>query len=845
VSALDEALGRLATTPVLLAACDYDGTLAPIVDDPSRARPTRESVVALRMLAGLPDTHVAVVSGRAIRDLGVLSGLPQSVHLVGSHGSEFDMDFIDALDEAARARLGEVCAAVAAVADGHGGFLIEHKPASVAFHYRTAPEEEARRAVAAVRGLARAREGVFLKEGKKVVELSVVAMHKGAALETLRHRLGASAVLFVGDDHTDEDAFARLTGPDVSVKVGPGETVATHRLRGPTEVAAMLASLGERRAAWARGADVPPIEEHSMLSDMRTVAFVTPDARLTWCCLPRADAPAVFAELVGGPAAGRFVVRPRDRDWGAPRQRYVDDSLVLETSWPGVRVTDFLDCSGDRAHRRPGRSDLLRVVEGRGKVEIEFAPRLDFGRMVTRLEAREGGLAVLGAYDPLVLYAPGVHWRIVPEGPHQTARAVVELGDEPLVLELRYGTASLRPTVQAQRQRLEHTERFWSSWAQRLVTPPFAPSLLRRSALVLRALVHGPTGALLAAGTTSLPEDLGGVRNWDYRFCWLRDAAMSASALVKLGSLGEAMAYLDWLVDVVARSDSASWLMPLYSVAGHVLGPEAEIGELSGYQGSRPVRVGNAASHQVQLDVFGPIVQLVADLVAVDAPLSGEHLRLVERMVDAVERNWRTPDHGIWEIRKAPRHHVHSKVMCWVSVDRGLAILRALHERDQPRWVQLRDEIAEDVLTHGWKEDVGAFTAAYDGEDLDASTLIIGLVGLLPTWDPRYVATVETIERELRDGPTVYRYRADDGLPGFEGGFHLCASWLVEAYLRVGRLGDARRLFEAYTVLAGRTGLLSEQYDPADRRGLGNHPQAYSHLALIENALSLARLEGG
>jgi GH15 family glucan-1,4-alpha-glucosidase len=579
-----------------------------------------------------------------------------------------------------------------------------------------------------------------------------------------------------------------------------------------------------------------------MLSDLRTAALVESSGRITWCCLPRIDSPPIFAELLGGPRAGRFSVTPLHAD-GPARQRYLGDSLILETAWDRVRVTDFLDCSGGRPNQRAGRAELVRIIEGEGAVEIVFAPRLDFGRSITRLSARDGGVVVEDTHDPIVLHAPGVRWTIVDEGRHQTARATVELNGEPLVLEMRYGMGSLRPTPNHGRRRLELTEKYWATWAERLETPDRAPDLVRRSAAVLKGLVYGPTGAISAAATTSLPEHIGGVRNWDYRYCWLRDAAMSASALVKLGSVGEAMAYLDWVLGVVSHSDSPELLMPLYAVTGEALGPEAEIGDLPGYRGSRPVRVGNAAARQVQIDVFGPIVELVRDLMHRDAALSSEHWRLVEQMVGAVERRWREPDHGIWEIRKPMRHHVHSKVMCWVTVDRGLEISRAFLDRDQPRWADLGNEIRADLLEHGWKDDPGAFTAAYDGADLDAAALTVGLTGLLEPGDERFDRTVRAVEAELRSGPTVYRYRCDDGLPGFEGGFHLCAGWLVEAYLRTGRRRDAEELFDAYTALAGPTGLLSEQFGPQSGRSLGNHPQAYSHLMLIENALSLSRAE--
>ena len=361
-----------------------------------------------------------------------------------------------------------------------------------------------------------------------------------------------------------------------------------------------------------------------------------------------------------------------------------------------------------------------------------------------------------------------------------------------------------------------------------------------RSALTLRALCHGPTGAILAAATTSLPEDLGGIRNWDYRYCWLRDAALTATTLARLDSHGEGMAYLDWVLNILETRVDPERLAPLYNVTGRHLPPEGVIEELPGYGGSRPVRVGNAADGQVQLDVFGPIVDLVHVLLSRGEALSAEHWRLVEAMVLAVSRRWTEPDHGIWEIRKPPRHHVYSKVMCWVTVDRAISIADQFLDREPEAWLELRDQIAVDILENGWNAERGAFTAAYDGDDLDASVLAVGLWGLIPPTDERFVSTVANVEAELRNGPTVYRYREDDGLPGQEGGFNLMTSWLIDALALVGRDSEANELFGELCQQAGATGLMAEEFDPAAQRALGNFPQAYSHLGLINNALNLS-----
>ncbi len=838
-TSLDQRLACLARTPVLLIATDYDGTLSPIVDDPADAVPLRESIVALRTLAALPNTHVAVISGRSLADLALLSGLDERVMLVGSHGSEFDHDFVRSLTAEQTELRRRLLEETRRIAENSPGFRVEPKPASVAFHFRAVEPATADRAVSELLSGAARWEGVGIKHGKKVVEFAVVHTSKGDAIDTIRQRVGAGGVVYLGDDVTDEDAFARLQGPDLGIKVGDGTTLAGFRLDNPLEVARFLARLAMAREQWLAGAAIVPIERHAMLSDGRVIALVAPGAKLAWMCAPRIDGPALFADLLGGPSAGHFTVRPVGGGEGV--SRYEGDSLVLITEWPQVKVTDFLDCSAGRPTQRAGRTDFVRLIEGSGEVQITFAPRLDFGRTPTRLVVREGGLEIDDTIDPIVLRTPGVLWDLREDGAHHTAVGTARLDDGPLRLELRYGTGTLRdhqslsPDV---RHRL--TRDYWVSWASRLAVPGRHADLVRRSALVLKGLCYGPSGGIAAAATTSLPEHLGGVRNWDYRYCWLRDAAMSATSLVKLGSFSEAMAFLDWMLGVIDRADAPDRLMPLYTVGGAEVGAEAEIAELSGYGQSRPVRIGNAARGQVQLDVFGPIAELVWQLLLAEAPLSSEHVRLVEATVRAVEARWHEPDHGIWEIRKPRRHHVHSKVMCWLTVDRGIRILEQFLDRRRPAWEELRETIATDILAHAWNADVGSFTAAYDADDLDAAALTVGLTGLVRCTDPRFVSTVTAVERHLRDGPTVYRYISDDGLPGREGGFFLCASWLVEALHRSGRWSDAESLFESIVALAGPEGLLPEQYDPASGRTLGNHPQAYSHIGIIENAITLS-----
>lgn len=846
MSSLAESLMEISRAPVLLVACDYDGTLAQIVPVPSEAKPDRESLVALRTLASMPNTHVAVISGRALHDLAQLLGTPEDLHLVGSHGSEFDLDFATALSPQAATLRNRVLSELAAVAQEGNGFHIEEKPASIAFHYRNADDALAEQAIARILDGPATYEGVYTRQGKKVVELGVVATNKGDALETIRHRVGASAAIFIGDDRTDEDAFSTLKGPDVGIKVGEGKSIAQFRADTSKDVGRLLAQLCELRSHWLAGADAVAIADHSLLSDQRTAALLTPAARVVWMCYPRIDSPPLFSELLGGPAAGYFAIKAAD-DSQPIGQEYLNHSLVLQTHWETFSVTDYMDCSQDRVMQRAGRSDLTRVIEGTGRIVIEFAPQPDFGRMTTRLRVRDNGVEVEDALDPIVVRAPGVQWDIVDEGRHQKAVAEVNLDDHggQVTVELRCGTARLKEAIVPESRRRQQTIAHWQNWLEQLEIPDrpeLHPELIRRSALVLKGLCYGPTGAICAASTTSLPEYFGGVRNWDYRYCWLRDAALSASALVRLGSSSEAMHLLDWVLGVLEHTPSPERLHPLYTVTGSPLGPEAEIGEVSGYRGSRPVRISNLASQQVQLDVFGPVVELVSMLTDRGAPVSSHHWRVVEAMVAAVQRRWDTPDHGIWEVRLHRRHHTHSKIMCWLTVDRALAIAEQIHDRSPDGWAELRSAIAQDILSNGWCDEIDAFTAYYGDKQLDAAVLHVGLSGLLEPDDERFVRTVNTIAQHLRLGPVVYRYRYDDGLPGLEGGFHLCTSWLIEAFIRIGRVDDARDLYQQLCGLVGHTGLLSEQYDPQTKDSLGNHPQAFSHLGLINNAVALSRV---
>lgn len=877
MSDLASSLERVATSPVLLVACDFDGTLAPIVDHPSKASADPHAWDALAGLARLDRTHAIIVSGRNHEDLAGRVGLAEAeaagVRLIGSHGLEIETG-MEALKPEAKALLKELEGLVRSEAERLEGALVEVKPASAAFHWRMVGGQEGERAAERIAeraaGIGGGRGEVHVLKGHKVVELFVVRPSKGRAVQTMRHRVGATAVVYIGDDVTDEDAFAALTPTELGIKVGQGPTVASVRVHSQAEVKRVLSELLERRREWVCRCLPVPIEKHAIVSDMRTVFVLDPRGTVVWACLPRIDSPPIFALLLGGEEDGCFSILPEEEvrecpnakvegaEW--PRQEYIGDSMVLRTEWAGFTVTDYLEYPGAGEPGESAPTRLVRVIEAKNggvagsatRVRVRFVPRLDFGRCTTRLVTRGQGLEVDGWPTPIELRAwdvggEGLEWEVREGNAHHHAEATIELSRGPVVLELSFADGEGERDGSGERAQREKTRKRWAEWVAKLKLPDVRPDLVRRSALAIRALTYAPTGAICAAATTSLPEQLGGVRNWDYRYCWIRDAFMSASSLVRLGDRESGLRLLDWLLGIVERTKTPERLRPVYTVTGEELAPEADIGNVAGYGCSLPVRIGNAASMQVQLDVFGPIVELISLLEEAGVPEQPEHWRLVEQMVEAVASRWHEPDHGIWEFRTPKRHNVHTKVMCWFAVDRALRIAGRVKGRERPVWRELRRDIAADVEAKAWNAAAGksgAFAAAYGSTAIDAAVLAIGLKGMVPPMDKRFVATVDAVEHSLREGPVVHRYYSDDGLPGREGGWLLCAAWLVEALAITGRRERALEMFDELCALAGPTGLMSEQYDPAHKTALGNFPQAYSHLGVINAAVRLSSGEG-
>ena len=831
------ALDQIVTSPIALIASDFDGTIARICDQPTDAAIDPAASTALRLLSELPNTQVCVISGRSLFDLRARCGALDRVRLIGSHGGEFDTGITQALSETELATLEAAKQAMADSEQRLAGSFIEQKPHGLSFHYRCSNASYKADVIDALALRLDAIAKGFLRRGKEVLEFAVRETNKGIALERIQQHTHSSAVLFIGDDITDEDAFARIGDSGVSVKVGPEPSLARFRVDSVEQAVSILIYVAEQRQRWFADAPVSEIQHHLMLSDLRTSVLIDTTGAAVWLCFPRVDSAPIFGALVGGPAAGSFSVRLKTEQ--SPTCSYLPGTMVGETSWDSLSITDFLDCSNGRTTLRAGRTDLFRIIRGTGTVESKFAPRLDFGRIPTRIARTEYGLKIEGVTHPITLYSPGWEWQIAQDGIHSTASATRELRDETVVMQLRLGTANPPSEKVEFDSALEETTEFWRSWSGSLKLPTVAANSVEQSARVLRALTYGPTGAVLAAATTSLPEGLGGMRNWDYRYCWIRDGAFATAALARLGVSTPGIRFLDWLLEIVDECEEGEFLSPLYSVLGRHLGGEAEVAEAVGYRGSRPVRIGNLAAHQLQLDTIAPVIELLYVLHWRGADLTPDHVRLIDRMVELVQARWREPDSGIWEIRGRQRNYVHSKLMCWYTVARARELMGALGYV-RSTWEMLEAEIRSDIEARGFSETSNSYVCAYDLEEPDAALLWIVLTGFHPPTHSRSIGVVKFITAHLLRGAGVFRYALDDGLSGEEGSFHICLAWLIQAMALQGAKAEAQELFDKLVARTAPLGLLSEQWDPIAERALGNFPQAYSHTGLIDAALVLS-----
>lgn len=602
-----------------------------------------------------------------------------------------------------------------------------------------------------------------------------------------------------------------------------------------------------------RSASYPPIGDYGLIGNRHTCALVSRDGSIDWCCLPYLESPSVFAAVLDAARGGRFRVAP---EAGTRCDRaYVGCSAVLRTTFTtasGVlRLHDFLPIRQGRGEEVSHSAHMIvriaECLEGRVDVRVEWTPRPNYARDDVRV-ARQGTLVVAsGSHGPLWLAGLPVGDATEIRGGGVDARVTLRRG-EALHLLCGWGDAAPgEPRELAERFR-EHTLKWWERWEGDCAVEPEARpwrAQVLRSGMVLKLLTNERSGAMAAAPTTSLPEEIGGIRNWDYRFCWVRDSSMTTRAFITLGQRGDGVAFLQFLERAAQQHNDPARIQVLYGLNGEARLPEYTLGHLDGYACSAPVRVGNDAALQRQLDVYGELLQAAYELLRIGAALSPEQQIWLQGVADHVCQVWRLPDRGIWEVRGPERHFTYSKLMCWVALDRAIRIAERLGwERDLRGWRREREVIRASILEQGYDAERGTFVQRFGGTQLDASNLLIPLVGFLPASDPRVQGTIDATLRELTEGGLVRRYlpeTAADGVGGGEGAFVICTFWLVDALALSGRTAEAWEVFDTVLGMANDLGLYAEEIDPGTGAFLGNFPQAFSHVGLINSAHFLGR----
>jgi GH15 family glucan-1,4-alpha-glucosidase len=594
------------------------------------------------------------------------------------------------------------------------------------------------------------------------------------------------------------------------------------------------------------------ISDYGIIGNLHSIALIGLDGSIDWLCLPHIDSPSIFAALLDDKKGGRFSISPLD-DWDSVAE-YIPETNILVTKFrtrTGVlQVTDFMPIpSGGEEEIEEERHELYRIVEvtkGTLNVGVVFEPRFDYARARTSVEKRNGAIVARGNGESVVLSAPCDFEAT--DGKAQAKWSISE--GEQVWLHLRYGIEE--PIVldgEKAATSLRETEAYWRSWLKRGETGrtinlgPYG-KMIDRAALVLKLLYYNPTGTIAAAGTTSLPEEIGGVRNWDYRYTWVRDTSFTLQALFNLGHLSETQGYLRWIERLLSEHGPGK-MQIMYGLRGEADLAEEELPNLDGYKGSKPVRVGNGAASQRQLDIYGEIMEAALKLSDYVGKIDSELWPFLRGICDYVVEHWRDKDSGIWEVRGGPYHFVYSKMMCWVALDRGLTIARRYgFPAALKQWEETNDKIKEEVLEKGWNQGKGAFVQHYETDALDSSTLLMPLFGFLPFDDPRIVSTIEATQRELGHDGFLYRYVGGDGLPGGEGTFLLCTFWLIDCLIGLKRFEEAEILVKRIEGIANHLGLFSEEYDVNWREALGNFPQAFTHIGYINSVIALRQARG-
>ena len=594
--------------------------------------------------------------------------------------------------------------------------------------------------------------------------------------------------------------------------------------------------------------DFTPLEHYGLIGNLETCALIDPSGSIDWFPFPHLESPSMFAAILDPDRGGRFQINPTNSFDSI--QQYVGRTNVLETTFQTstgtATITDFMPPAGETDHPKKVLYRKVDCTDGTIELEVDLEPRFDYDRAEITLEPTDKGVRAEGADERAVLEGPislDIH------DDHATGTVALEADETAWFLLRCTGTEDADTDPAAA---LSQTVEFWRDWAHTcpedsecVFGGPWH-DLAVRSGLVLKLMTHVETGAIAAAPTTSLPEEIGGIRNWDYRFSWLRDTAFTLQALANLGHTEEAGSYFEWFLDL-CQVENPKDIQPLYGLHGESDLTEEEIEEFSGYRNSQPVRIGNDAAGQRQLDIYGEIVLAAYDTSRGDNRLDTEEWESLREIIEYVRKVWDEKDAGIWEVRGDARHFVYSKVMCWAALDRGLALAdQRGFEAPIEEWRQTREEIKETVIERGFDEDLNSFVQSFDGTDtLDATGLLIPIVGFLPFDDPRVQGTIDAIDDRLAtDDGLVHRYDGDDGLPGEEGAFVLCSFWLIDALVLSGRVNEARERFENILEYVSPLGLLAEEIDAETGIQLGNFPQAFSHIGLINSALYLGRSEG-
>ncbi len=585
------------------------------------------------------------------------------------------------------------------------------------------------------------------------------------------------------------------------------------------------------------------IGEYGLIGNSYTAALVSNDGSIDWCCLPRFDSPSTFAAILDDEKGGKFHIKPRTSF--ESQQSYLPDTNILQTTFRTdtgtVTVIDFMPCYRTSRHKLTKFDEIHRLVDctvGQVPLEVVFEPRLDYARDNAQIEIYKYGVTARGRSDRLTLSSTTP---FTSDGGKAIGSFTLKKGESAQFI-LRYDTDQPKsPGIYGSRRKLERTTAYWKEKAEGCVFSGPLREMMVRSYLTLHLMVYAPTGAIIAAPTTSLPEEIGGERNWDYRYAWLRDASLTLNALFYLGHIEEALGFFNWLVTLCAKCGAKT--QTLYDIDYEHPIHEQILDHLKGYRNSPPVRIGNAAYDQLQLDVFGEVLEAAYNYLDMGGYISRRTWESLESFVDAACESWQLPDNGIWEIRGGPYHFTHSKLMCWVAVDRGIKIAEELGFGENiKRWQDVAKDIRADILARGWNPEKRAFTQHYDTTALDSSNLLMPLYGFLPVTDERISSTIERTIEELGHNGLLRRYRTDktdDGLSGSEGEFLWCSFWLVRNLLRMGKLEDATALYQRLLGYSNHLGLFPEMVDSVSGEARGNFPQALTHLAVITTGIEL------